>query len=85
MINLVFVALVMLNLHAHFQLQIQMPWFFILLNLVVFGMITSYFDTASNQEIDDPVERIITKPQLLVYAFLFACLYMYIIYYHLNV
>lgn len=67
-------TLVLLNMHAFFVLHIESPVFFGLINLFSAGMIFAYFDQRRNDS-DDPVERVLKNPLLLIMTVLFIGVY----------
>jgi 4-hydroxybenzoate polyprenyltransferase len=76
MINTSLITLVFLNIHAFFILKIQTPHFFGILNLLTLLIILNYFDDKKNNS-DDPVERIISNPKLILFLFTLICVYIY--------
>ena len=74
MINTSLTTLVFLNIHAFFILKIQTPHFFGILNLLTLLIVLNYFDDKKNNS-DDPVERIISNPMLILYSFILIVLY----------
>jgi len=76
MINFSIAALVLLNIHAYFVLQIQAYYFYCAINVITPGIIFYYFDYSKNIS-DDPVEKIITNKGLLFLTILLLMLYYY--------
>lgn len=76
MINLTIGAIVLLNIHAYFVLQISSPLFFVLINLATCYIALFYFDDSSNKS-EDPVERILTSKSLLATIFIILTVYVY--------
>lgn len=69
-------TLVLLNMHAFFVLRIHSPIILGLINLFAAGMMFSYFDNRKSKS-DDPVERILNNPLLLVMTLLFVLVYVF--------
>ena len=69
-------TLVLLTLHAFFVLNIHAPVMIALINLLAAGMMFSYFGDKKNNS-DDPVERILNNPLLLVMSLLFVLIYVF--------
>lgn len=76
MINFSVAALVLLNIHAYFVLQIQASYFYCAINVITPGIIFYYFDYSKNKS-DDPVEKIIKNKGLLFLTILLLILYYY--------
>ena len=76
MINFSLAALVLLNIHAYFVLQIQVYYFYCAINIITPGIIFYYFDYSKNKS-DDPVEKIIKNKGLLFLTILLLILYYY--------
>ena len=76
MINFSLAALVLLNIHAYFVLQIQAYYFYCAINVITPGIIFFYFDYSKNKS-DDPVEKIIKNKGLLFLTILLLILYYY--------
>ena len=76
MINFSLAALVLLNIHAYFVLQIQAYYFYCAINVITPGIIFYYFDYSKNKS-DDPVEKIIKNKGLLFLTILLLILYYY--------
>lgn len=76
MINFSLAALVLLNIHAYFVLQIQAYYFYSAINVITPGIIFYYFDYSKNKS-DDPVEKIIKNKGLLFLTILLLILYYY--------
>jgi decaprenyl-phosphate phosphoribosyltransferase len=76
MINTSLTTLVFLNIHAFFILKIQTPQFFGILNLLTLLIVLNYFDEKKNNS-DDPVERIISNPALILYSFILIAIYVF--------
>jgi len=76
MINFSLAALVLLNIHAYFVLQIQAYYFYCAINIITPGIIFYYFDYSKNKS-DDPVEKIIKNKGLLFLTILLLILYYY--------
>jgi 4-hydroxybenzoate polyprenyltransferase len=76
MINFSLSALVLLNIHAYFVLQIQAYYFYCAINVITPGIIFYYFDYSKNKS-DDPVEKIIKNKGLLFLTILLLILYYY--------
>jgi decaprenyl-phosphate phosphoribosyltransferase len=76
MINFSLTALVLLNIHAYFVLQIQAFYFYCAINIITPGIIFYYFDYSKNKS-DDPVEKIIKNKGLLFLTILLLMLYYY--------
>lgn len=69
-------TLVLLTLHAIFVLNIHSPVIIALINLFAAGMMFFYFDNRKSKS-DDPVERILNNPLLLVMSLLFVLIYVF--------
>lgn len=67
-------TLVLLNMHAFFVLHIQAPLAIGLINLFAAGIMFAYFDNKNNMS-DDPVDRVLKNPLLLVMTVLFIAVY----------
>lgn len=76
MINFSIAALVLLNIHAYFVLQIQTYYFYCAINVITPGIIFYYFDYSKNKS-DDPVEKITKNKGLLFLTILLLMLYYY--------
>ena len=76
MINFSISALVLLNIHSYFVLQIQSYFFYCAINLITPGIIFYYYDYSKNKS-DDPVDKIIKNKKLLILAFLLLIFYYY--------
>ena len=76
MINFSIAALVLLNIHAYFVLQIQAYYFYCAINVITPGIIFYYFDYSKNKS-DDPIEKIIKNKGLLFLTILLLMLYYY--------
>ena len=76
MINFSIAALVLLNIHANFVLQIQSYYFYCAINVITPGIILYYFDYSNNIS-DDPVEKILKNKKLLFLTSLLIMLYYY--------
>ena len=76
MINFSLAALVLLNIHAYFVLQIQAYYFYCAINVITPGIIFYYFDYSKNKS-DDPVEKIIKNKGLLFLTILLLISYYY--------
>lgn len=76
MINFSLAALVLLNIHAYFVLQIQAYYFYCAINVITPGIIFYYFDYSKNKS-DDPVKKIIKNKGLLFLTILLLILYYY--------
>jgi len=76
MINFSLAALVFINIHAYFVLQIQAYYFYCAINVITPGIIFYYFDYSKNKS-DDPVEKIINNKGLLFLTILLLILYYY--------
>ena len=76
MINFSIAALVLLNIHAYFVLQIQAYYFYCAINVIIPGIIFYYFDYSKNKS-DDPVEKIIKNKGLLFLTIILLMLYFY--------
>jgi len=76
MINFSVAALVLLNIHAYFVLQIQSYYFYCAINVITPGIIFYYFDYSKNKS-DDPVEKIVKNKGLLFLTILLLILYYY--------
>jgi len=74
MLNTSLTTLVFLNIHAFFILKIQTPHFYGILNLLTLLIVLNYFDDKKNNS-DDPVERIISNPMIILYSFSLIALY----------
>jgi decaprenyl-phosphate phosphoribosyltransferase len=74
MINFSIAALVLLNIHAYFVLQIQAYYFYCVINVITPGIIFYYFDYSKNKS-DDPVEKILKNKGLLFLTTLLLMLY----------
>jgi 4-hydroxybenzoate polyprenyltransferase len=75
-------TLVLLNMHAFFVLQVKSPVFFALVNLCSAGITFAYFDHRKNHS-DDPVERVLKNPLLLVMGALLIGVYIWEVMTHL--
>jgi 4-hydroxybenzoate polyprenyltransferase len=69
-------AILLLNVHAYFVLLIHSPYFFFFVNLFALSMVLFYFNETNNKS-DDPVERVLKSPPLLISALLFSALYFF--------
>lgn len=67
-------TLVLLNMHAFFVLHIQSPHIIALINLFAAGIMFAYFDNKNNMS-DDPVDRVLKNPLLLVMTLFFIAVY----------
>ena len=76
MINFSIAALVLLNIHAYFVLQIQAYYFYCAINVIIPGIIFYYFDYSKNKS-DDPVEKIIRNKGLIFLTIIVLMLYFY--------
>lgn len=76
MLNFSIAALILLNIHAYFVLQIQSYYFYCTINVITPGIIFYYFDYAKNKS-DDPVEKIIKNKGLLVLTLVLLMVYYY--------
>jgi decaprenyl-phosphate phosphoribosyltransferase len=76
MINFSIGALILLNIHAYFVLQIQTIYFYCAINVITPGIIFFYFDYSNNKS-DDPVEKIIKNKGLLILTLLLLMFYYY--------
>lgn len=76
MINFALAAIVLLNIHAYFVLNITTPVFFVLLNLISASIMLLYFDDATDNS-DDPVTRVIGNKKLLFSLTVFVFLYFF--------
>jgi 4-hydroxybenzoate polyprenyltransferase len=76
MINFALAAIVLLNIHAYFVLNITTPVFFVLLNLISASIMLLYFDDATDNS-DDPVTRVIGNKKLLFSLTVFVILYFF--------
>lgn len=69
-------SLVFLNIHSYFVLQVRNPLFMAAINLIGAYLIMLYFDTSKDQS-DDPVERIIKNPTIVILVLVLLALYLY--------
>ena len=76
MLNFSVAALILLNIHAYFVLQIQAYYFYCLINIITPGIIFFYFDYSKNKS-DDPIEKIIKNKGLLFLTLVLVILYYY--------
>lgn len=76
MLNFSVAALILLNIHAYFVLQIQAYYFYCLINIITPGIIFFYFDYSNNKS-DDPIEKIIKNKGLLFLTLVLVILYYY--------
>ncbi len=76
MINFSVAALILLNIHSYFVLQIKNYIFYCAINLIVPGIILLYFDTSKNKS-DDPVHNVINNKGLITLALLLCAVYFY--------
>jgi decaprenyl-phosphate phosphoribosyltransferase len=76
MLNFSVAALILLNIHAYFVLQIQSYYFYCLINIITPGIIFFYFDYSNNKS-DDPIEKIIKNKGLLFLTLVLVILYYY--------
>ncbi len=76
MVNFAIGAIVLLNIHAYFVLNIQSPLLFVFINIAAVGIILFYFDDSIDKS-DDPVERVIKNKSLLLFLAFFLLLYLY--------
>jgi decaprenyl-phosphate phosphoribosyltransferase len=74
MYSTVLVAVLFLNIHAFFVLNVTESWFYAVLNLLSFGIILFYFDQIKDKT-DDPVERILNNRWLLFFVGVMVVLY----------
>lgn len=80
MINFSIAALVLLNIHAYFVLQIQKYYFYCFINLIIPAIIFYYFDNKYIKS-DDPVEKIIKNKRLLFFTLILLVIYYFEILY----
>jgi hypothetical protein len=76
MVNFAIGAIVLLNIHAYFVLNIQSPILFVLINITAVGIILFYFDDSVDKS-DDPVERVLKNKALLIFLVFFIFNYLY--------
>lgn len=76
MINFGIAAIILLNIHAFFVLNIITPIFYVLLNLTSAGIMLLYFDESTDKS-DDPVSRIIKNKKLLIALIVFLIIYIF--------
>jgi 4-hydroxybenzoate polyprenyltransferase len=76
MINFAIAAIILLNIHAYFVLNITTPLFYVLLNLSGAAITLFYFDE-TNSKSEDPVYRIIKNKKLLVTLMIFLLIYIF--------
>lgn len=76
MINFAIAAIILLNIHAYFVLNITTPLFYVLLNLSGAAITLFYFDE-TNSTSEDPVNRIIKNRKLLVTLMIFLLIYIF--------
>jgi decaprenyl-phosphate phosphoribosyltransferase len=76
MINFGVAAIILLNIHAFFVLNIITPIFYVLLNLTSAGIMLLYFDESTDKS-DDPVSRIIKNKKLLIALIVFLIIYIF--------
>jgi 4-hydroxybenzoate polyprenyltransferase len=76
MINFAIAAIILLNIHAYFVLNITTPLFYVLLNLSGAAITLFYFDE-TNSTSEDPVYRIIKNKKLLVTLMIFLLIYIF--------
>lgn len=76
MINFGVAAIILLNIHAFFVLNINTPIFYVLLNLTSAGIMLLYFDESTDKS-DDPVSRIIKNKKLLIALIVFLIIYIF--------
>lgn len=76
MVNFAIGAIVLLNIHAYFVLNIHSPILFVLINIAAVGIILFYFDDSVDKS-DDPVERVIKNKALLICLVFFILTYLY--------
>ncbi len=76
MINFGVAAIILLNIHAFFVLNIITPIFYVLLNLTSAGIMLLYFDESTDKS-DDPVSRIIKNKKLLLALIVFLIIYIF--------
>jgi 4-hydroxybenzoate polyprenyltransferase len=76
MINFGIAAIILLNIHAYFVLNIITPIFYVLINLSSAAILFFYFDNSNNNS-EDPVNRIIKNKKLLVTLMIFLFTYIF--------
>ena len=81
MYSTVLVAVLFLNIHAFFVLNVSQAWFYALLNLLSFGIILYYFDEMKST-LDDPIERVLKNKWLLLFFLLLMFLYVGMMFYN---
>jgi 4-hydroxybenzoate polyprenyltransferase len=80
MINFSIAALLLLNIHAYFVLQIQSYLFYCFINLIIPAIIFYYFDNTHIHS-DDPVEKILKNKRLLFFTVILLVIYYFEILY----
>jgi 4-hydroxybenzoate polyprenyltransferase len=81
MYSTVLVAVLFLNIHAFFVLNVSQAWFYALLNLLSFGIILYYFDEMKST-LDDPIERVLKSKWLLLFFLVLMFLYVGMMFYN---
>jgi len=76
MINFGIAAIILLNIHAYFVLNITTPIFYVLINLSSAVILFFYFDDSINKS-EDPVNRIIKNKKLLATLIIFLFTYIF--------
>ena len=76
MINFGIAAIILLNIHAYFVLNITTPIFYVLINLSSAAILFFYFDDSINKS-EDPVNRIIKNKKLLATLIIFLFIYIF--------
>ena len=76
MINFGIAAIILLNIHAYFVLNITTPIFYVLINLSSAAILFFYFDDSINKS-EDPVNRIIKNKKLLATLIIFLFTYIF--------
>ena len=69
-------SLVFLNIHSYFILLVRNPLIMATINLIAAYLIMLYFDNSQDQS-DDPVERIIKNPVIVIMVLVLLALYLY--------
>lgn len=81
MYSAVLIAVLFLNIHAFFVLNVTQAWFYAMLNLLSFGIILFYFDQLKSK-LDDPIERILKNKWLLFFFMVLVFLYVGMMFYN---
>ena len=80
LLTIIFAALTIaaFNIHSVTVLKIKSPLWISVINVLAVAIFYFFFDTRHNRY-DDPVDRVLKKPHLLLLSALFAGLYIYLV------